>query len=329
MTIKDIARLSGCGVATVSRVLNNYPDVSPDTRKRVLEVLEKYNFQPNSNARNLKQQSSRRVAIIVKGIHNALFADMLEQTQQHLHESGIDTAVYYLDEEADEVKFAKRVCRDFKPPAILFLGGDPEHFRSGFSGISVPCVLLTNSAGDLGYDNLSSLTTDDGLAAEQAIDHLVSRGHRQIGILGGSWSVGSQVSSYRVEGCRRSMERHGLKFEPDRMAEHCRFSMEDAYAATGRLMDRCPDLTAIFALSDVMAMGAIRALHDRGLRVPEDVSVMGYDGIPVGIRAFRSRSGMCLDKFSGQMMGFIEQKKTNLRHMRTGCDMYIVIILFI
>lgn len=282
MTIKDIARLSGCGVATVSRVLNNYPDVSPDTRKRVLEVLEKYNFQPNSNARNLKQQSSHRVALIVKGIHNALFADMLEQTQQRLQENGMDAAVYYLDEEADEVKFAKRVCRDFKPPAILFLGGDPEHFRSGFSGISVPCVLLTNSARDLGYENLSSLTTDDGLAAEQVIDHLVSNGHRKIGILGGSWATGSQVSSHRVEGCRRSMERHGLKFEPDRMAEHCRFSMDDAYAATGRLMDRCPDLTAIFALSDVMAIGVIRALRDRGLRVPEDVSVIGYDGIPVG-----------------------------------------------
>lgn len=282
MTIKDIARLSGCGVATVSRVLNNYPDVSPDTRKRVLEVLEKYNFQPNSNARNLKQQSSRRAAIIVKGIRNALFADMLEQTQQRMQENGMDAAVYYLDEEADEVAFAKRVCRDFKPPAILFLGGDPEHFRSGFSGISVPCVLLTNSAGDLGYENLSSLTTDDGLAAGQVIDHLVSHGHRKIGILGGSWAVGSQVSSHRVEGCRRSMERHGLAFEPERMAEHCRFSMDDAYAATGRLMDRCPDLTAIFALSDVMAMGAIRALHDRGLRVPEDISVVGYDGIPVG-----------------------------------------------
>lgn len=282
MTIKDIARLSGCGVATVSRVLNNYPDVSPDTRKRVLEVLEKYNFQPNSNARNLKQQNSRRVAIIVKGIHNALFADMLEQTQQRLQESEVDAAVYYLDEEANEVEFAGRICRDFKPPAILFLGGDPEHFRSGFSAISVPCVLLTNSARDLGYDNLSSLTTDDGLAAEQAIDHLIAHGHRRIGVLGGNWSAGPQISHRRVEGCRRSFEKHGLTFDLRRMAEPCRFSMDDAYAATGRLMGRCPDLTAIFALSDVMAMGVIRALHDRGLRVPEDVSVMGYDGVPMG-----------------------------------------------
>ena len=282
MTIKDIARLSGCGVATVSRVINNYPDVSPETRKRVLEVLEKYNFQPNANARSLKQQSSKRVAIIVKGIQNGLFADMLEHTQRRLQENEVDTAVYYLDEEADEVKFATRLCRDFKPPAVLFLGGDPEHFRSSFDGVAVPCVLLTNSARELGYDNLSSLTTDDGLAAEQAVDHLVSRGHRRIGVLGGGRAAGVQVSSHRVEGCRCSMEKHGLEFDLEKQVEPCRFSLEGAYTAVGYLMDRCPDLTAIFALSDVMALGAIRALHDRGLRVPEDVSVMGCDGISVG-----------------------------------------------
>lgn len=282
MTIKDIARLSGCGVATVSRVINNYPDVSPETRKRVLEVLEKYNFQPNSNARHLKQQSGRRVAIVVKGSQNMLFASMVEQTQQRMQENGVDTAVYYLDEDADEVAFAQQVCREFKPPAILFLGGDLEHFKNGFAPISVPCVLLTNRAADLNYDNLSSLTTDDGAAAEQVIDHLVANGHRNIGVLGGNWSSSSQISYRRVEGCRRSFEKHGLAFDVNRVAEPCRFSMDDAYAATERLMDRCPELTAIFALSDVMAIGVIRALRDRGYRVPEDISVMGYDGVPMG-----------------------------------------------
>ena len=99
MTIKDIAKLSGCGVATVSRVINNYPDVSPETRRRVLDVLEEYNFQPNSNARRLKQQTGQRVAVFVKGNHNMLFAEMVEQIQQRMRTGGVDTAVYYLDEE--------------------------------------------------------------------------------------------------------------------------------------------------------------------------------------------------------------------------------------
>lgn len=282
MTIKDIARLSGCGVATVSRVINNYPDVSPETRKRVLEVLEEYNFQPNSNARNLKQQNGRSVAIVVKGIQNMLFADMVEQTQQRLRDNGVDAVVYYLDEKANEVKFARQICRELKPPAILFLGGDLECFRKDFPPISVPCVLLTNGAAELGYENLSSLTTDDSRAAEEAVDHLVAKGHRNIGILGGNWASTAQISNRRVEGCRRSFEKHGMEFNISRVGEPCRYSMDDAYAAAGRLLDRCPELTAIFALSDVMAIGVIRALKDRGLRVPEDISVMGYDGVPMG-----------------------------------------------
>ena len=281
MTIKDIARLSGCGVATVSRVLNGHPDVSPSTRERVLAVLEQYSFQPNSNARYLKQQSGRRAAIIVKGSRNLLFAEMVEQTQQRLQDKGLDTAVYYLDEAANEVAFARQVCREYKPPAILFLGGDLEFFRQEFRGIAVPCVLMTNSAAELGYPNLSSLTTDDEAAAEQGVDYLMSRGHRRIGVLGGNWSC-SQISYRRIVGCRRSFEKHGLVFEADRCCEPCRYSMDDAYAATNRLLDRCPETTAVFALSDVMAMGAIRAIRDRGLRVPEDISVMGYDGIPIG-----------------------------------------------
>lgn len=282
MTIKDIARLSGCGVATVSRVINDYPDVSPETRKRVLEVLEKYHFQPNSNARHLKQQSGRHVAIIVKGTQNMLFAGMVEQIQQCLRKSSVDAAVYYLDEKADEVKFAQQICREFKPPAILFLGGDLDCFKKGFAAVTVPCVLLTNGAAELGYENLSSLTTDDSAAAEQAVDHLVAKGHHRIGIVGGNWASNAQIINRRVEGCRRSFEKHGLTFDIARIGESCRFSMEDACAAAGRLIDRCPELTAIFALSDVMAIGVIRALRDRGLRVPEDVSVMGYDGVPIG-----------------------------------------------
>ena len=135
MTIKDIARLSGCGVATVSRVLNDYPDVSAATRERVLAVVKKYDFQPNSNARHLKQQTARNVAIIVKGTHNMLFADIVELAQQQIRKKEKDAAVYYLDEDANEVAFALRVCREYKPLAILFLGGDLEHFRRAF-GVS-------------------------------------------------------------------------------------------------------------------------------------------------------------------------------------------------
>ncbi len=279
MTIKDIARLSGCGVATVSRVLNNHPDVSGETRQRVLAVVEENGFQPNNNAKRLKQQAGNSVLILVKGTQNMLFAGLVERLQALLGENDQDASVHYLDEDGDEVGYALRLCRERKPPGILFLGGDLDRFRQGFGAITVPCVLLTNTAQGLGFGNLSSLTTDDRAAAAQVIGFLAEKGHRHIGVLGGNWAC-SQISYRRLLGCRERMEQLGLPFE-ETQCEPCRYSMADAYEAARRLLGRCPELPAIFAMSDVMATGAIRAIRDLGRRVPEDVSVVGYDGVPI------------------------------------------------
>ena len=281
MTIKDIARFSGCGVATVSRVLNNHPDVSEETRRKVMAVVNEYGFMPNSNAKHLKQQAGGSIAIIVKGTKNLLFADLVEEIQALLREAGQDAAVYYLDEDANEVAYALKLCRERKPRGFLFLGGDLEQFKADFGPVAVPCVLLTNNAESLGFQHLSSFTTDDEQAAEQVIDLLARLGHRNIGVLGGNLS-GTQISYRRLEGCRRACERLQIPFDLEQQCEQCRYSMPDAYAAAERLLLRRPDLTAVFALSDVMALGAIRAVCDMGQRVPEDISVVGYDGVVTG-----------------------------------------------
>ena len=281
MTIKVSATLSGCGAASVSRVLFGHPVVSEETRRRVLAVVEEQGFQPNNNAKHLKQQSSTSIAIIVKGTMNLLFADLVERLQALLRDAEEDAAVYYLDEDANEVAYALQLCRERRPMGIFFLGGDLELFRAGFSPITIPCVLLTNSARDLGFENLSSFTTDDGAAAEQVIELLAGHGHRHIGLLGGNWSC-SQISFRRLTGCRNACARLDIPFDVDRQCEPCRYSMPEAYAATRVLLERCPELTAIFAVSDVMALGAIRALRDMGKRVPEDISVVGYDGLVTG-----------------------------------------------
>lgn len=279
MTIKDIARLSGVGVTTVSRVLNDHPDVSEETRRRVLAVVAEQGFQPNTNARHLKQQTSASIAIIVKGTMNMLFAELMERCQQLLQDAGQNAAVYYLDEDANEVVYAVQLCRERKPLGILFLGGDLEFFQAEFGHITVPCVLLTNSARELDFPNLSSLTTDDEEAARQVVRFLADRGHRHIGLLGGNWSC-TQISYRRVLGCQRAFDELSLPFDA-RRCEPCRYSFSDAYDTTKRLLGRCPELTALFCVSDVMALGAIRAIHDLGRRVPRDISVVGYDGIPL------------------------------------------------
>lgn len=281
MTIKDIARLSGCGVATVSRVLNGHTDVSEKTRQKVLAVVKEQGFRPNSNAKHLKQQAGSSIAIVVKGTMNPLFADLVERLQSLLQDAGETASVYYRDEEANEVDFALLLSRERHPRGLIFLGGNLELFRQGFGGISVPSVLLTNNAQSLGFENLSSFTTDDTLAARRVMKLLAEQGHRHIGILGGDWTT-SQISLRRLTGCREACRELDIPLDVDNQCEPCRYSLPDAYAATRRLMERRDDLTAIFAFSDVMALGAIRALRDIGKEVPEDISVVGYDGIVTG-----------------------------------------------
>lgn len=278
MTIKDIAQLSGYSLGTVSRVLNNHPDVSEKARERVLAVVAEHNFQPNANAKHLKQLSSSAIAILVKGSQNLLFADILERIQSLLRDSGEEDFVCYLDEDANEVSYAIQLCRERHPKGLIFLGGDLEFFQRDFAQLPLPSVLLTNSAKGLDFPNLSSFTTDDFTAAGEAVDYLATKGHRHIGALGGNLSH-AQMSYRRIQGCQDRLAQHQIPFDQSVQYEPCRYSMSAGYEAAMRLLKRAPDLTAIFALGDVIAFGAMRAIFDLGLRVPEDISLVGYDGI--------------------------------------------------
>lgn len=281
MTIKDIARLSGYAVGTVSRVLNHQPDVSDEARERVMAVVEEHHFRLNNNAKHLKQQAGTGVAVIVKGTQNMLFATIVERIQALVKGRGHPCLIYYIDENDDELEQALQVCRERKPLGILFLGSNFDHFQARFGEISAPCVMVTNSGAGLDFPNLSSVSTDDERAAREAIGYLLDLGHREIGVLGGFMGV-SDAASGRFRGCEQAFRDYRIPFDRERQYEMVRFDMPSGYEAMGRLLERLPGLTAVFAMSDVQAVGAIRALHDRGLRVPEDISVVGFDGIELG-----------------------------------------------
>lgn len=277
MTIKDIAKLSGYGIGTCIRVLNNHSDVSDKARKKIMEVIEESNFQPNTNARHLKRQSVSSLSIIVKGNQNMLFADILEKMQMLFSRNGENAEVSYIDEDANEVECALSLCRDRNPKGIIFLGGNLDYFDA-FDSIEVPCVLLTNSAGSLNISNLSSFYTDDEEASYQVGSYLIKQGHKKIGVIGGTLSA-TQISSSRYEGCLRSFKENGIDFEEKKAYIPCRYSMEDGYQAAKKLLKQVSGVTAIIALSDTIAVGAMRAICDAGKRVPDDISVVGFDGI--------------------------------------------------
>lgn len=277
VTIKDIARESGYSVSTVSRVLNNRRDVSPEARTRIMEVVELHNFVLNNNAKQLKQSASCLVAVIVKGTSNMLFASIVEGIQKKIERTKYSVGVFYLDEDENEVEHAIMLCREKKPQGILFLGGNPDFFKERFERVNVPCVLVTNSSKDLHFDNLSSVSVDDVEAARCVVNYLFDQGHTKIGILGGDPRK-SYTSHLRFQGSRESFQEHNLEFDSNKYYEKARYSYESGYNAMNKLLDKAEDITAIFAMSDVMAIGAIRALRDRDLYIPEDVSVIGFDG---------------------------------------------------
>lgn len=281
MTIKDLAVLTGYSIGTVSRALNDHPNVSPKARTVILEAARKSGFQINANAQNLKQQRSNAILTVVKGTSNELFGGLIEVIQKLISQTPYSLITDYMDEDMDEVQRAVQLCREKKPRGVLFLGGNQDNFRRHFQEIDVPCVLVTNGAKELCFDNLSSVTSDDYHGGLLAAEHLVSQGHRKFAIIGGNRQV-SDITGLRYRGCIEGLRRNGIDFDERRNYEHIRFSYDEGYQAVKRLMDRGVEFTALFAMADVIAIGAIRALRDGGKRVPEDVSVVGFDGLDIG-----------------------------------------------
>ena len=281
MTIKDLSAQTGYSVGTVSRVLNNQPNVSEKARSSILEAARKSGFQLNANAKQLKQSNSNAILAVVKGTSNELFSSLVEAIQPLMRETGKTLEVDYMEEDCNEVLRAVQLCREKKPRGILFLGGNRDHFLADFDKITVPCVLVTNDASGLSFSNLSSVSSDNRQAAHIAIDQLVRLGHRQFAVIGGD-RESSDTTSLRYQGCLDAFREHGISFDGTLDYESVRFSFEGGYRAAKNLLARGRTFTAIFAMADIMAIGAIRALRDAGLRVPEDVSVIGFDGLNLG-----------------------------------------------
>lgn len=277
LTIKDIARISGYAVSTVSRALNDHPDINPETKKRICRIVEEYNYSPNRNARLLKQSSGKNVLLIVKGNANLFFTPILEQIQSSAGKKGLSVTVSYISENDNEITEAVRICEEMKPMGIIFIGGNVCIFQRDFSKLSAPCVLCTAYAGKLGFANLSSVSVDDFQGGKAAATKLCKLGHRRIGILSGD-NKSEGPFRERFSGICNALSEYGID-EAERFTEICEFSFRSAYEKAYKLISEHSDLTAVIAMSDIIAIGAVRAFSDMGLKIPDDISVIGFDGL--------------------------------------------------
>lgn len=279
LTIKDIARLSGASVSTVSRVLNNHPDVSGPMRARVLEVVGTNHFVPNNSARNLVIRESDMIAVIVRGVGNPFFTRLIKTLERSIDDYGYTMALHQIGSADDEIMTAAQIEREKRLKGIIFLGGRFNYLPSEVAAIKVPfvCCTYTNAFGALDPSSYSSVAIDDMAEAERAVSYLIENGHKRVGALIERRDGGS-ISQLRYEGYLMAIRKHGIDEDESLVAQAGSFEMDDAYEAAKRLI-RNGKPTAVFVISDTMAMAAMKAASDEGLNVPADCSVIAIDGL--------------------------------------------------
>ena len=284
MTIKDVAEKSGVSVSTVSRVLNDHPDVSEKVRERVLAVVDELHYVPNNSARDLIKSEAETIGVIVRGSDNEFFTPVIERIEEEIEKTGYKMAVSRIKAGADEVTAGASLERSKRLSGLIFLGGCFDYTPEQVALLNVPfvCCTYTNSFGTLDPDRYSSVSIDDYEEARRTVDYLIKRGHKKIAVLLETVDDHS-ISQLRYKGYLKALEDAGIRPEEDLTEETGYYDMAAADDGMKRLIERRPDLTAVFTIADSMAIAAMKALHDCGRRVPEDCSVIAIDGIKTSL----------------------------------------------
>jgi len=279
-TIKDIAQKAGVSVTTVSRVLNKRPDVNPLTREKVERVMAECRFVGNANARGLKQPDGDLIAIILRGRDNPFLNALAEALLSHTQGLKAAFLTEFVDELADEFQTALRLSHEKRVKGFIFVGGRIDERASVLEDMDAPMVFTTINAEKAAFPRAASVFIDDRAMGRQAMQTLLDAGHTRIAIIGGI-KQGDDGFAKRYAGAMDALNDAHVPFDEERFVQ-TRFSLSGAYDTARAFFTKKPDTTAVFAMSDTIAMGVIRALADMGRRVPEDVSVVGFDGIEMG-----------------------------------------------
>lgn len=285
-TIKDIAKICGVGVSTVSRAINNHPDINPETKEKIMNTIKEYGYVPNNSARNLKRVDAKAIAVLVKGISNPFFANMIKVIEKECKKKHYYMELSHIESDEDEVDAALKVVKEKRLRGIIFLGGLFSHSDEKLRKLTVPFVFSTAGSipENISKKLYSNICVDDRKESARIVDYLIGLGHKKIAMVVAEPNEQS-IGKLRLDGYYEALQAHGIAINPNLVYQTTNevghFSMENGYRTTKRLIESGEEFTAVYAMADVLAIGAIRALLESGLRVPEDVSVAGYDGIDV------------------------------------------------
>lgn len=274
--VTDVARLAGCAPATVSRVLNNPGKVSPDKRIRVENAMKELGYVCNHAARALRSQRSHMVGVLIPTLDYALYATLVGAATRRLSSAGVSTLVatfeYNLETEFNEAR--QLIERGAEGLILIGQKHDPALYDLLHQhDVFFVCTYTLDPQRDhpsIGFDNEA--------ATADITRHLVHLGHRNFCVISGRTKDNDRTLD-RLNGIRKELLHHGIELEPERIIERP-YSIANGREACAELLSRIhPRPTALICGNDVLALGAIVECQERGLRIPEDISVVGFDNL--------------------------------------------------
>lgn len=281
VTIYDLAREAGVGIGTVSRCLNNHPSVSAETREKVLTIAKRLSYQPHAHAQRLASRKTNTIAIIIPFFTNYFFVEVMQGVQDKAAELGIDLILYGVNDPAQSEYYLRRSLRRGHVDGVMFFSMSfPESYVSKFEQLNLPLVLV-----DGFHEKFDSLRVMNREGAMQATRHLLELGHRNIAMINGS--LNTAPARERLDGYRLALEEFGIPFSMDRVivrgtGKQDGFNREAGRESMAELIrtNSGPDgVTAVFVASDIQAIGAIEAARESGVRIPDDMALVGFDDI--------------------------------------------------
>jgi len=280
MTIKDIAALAGVSHTTVSRVLNNKPDVKPETRKYILEIIKKYNYQPNASAVTMSSKKSNCIGLIISYkeelvLMNTHYAEVIRGITSVLNKVGYFTLFCYTNKE----DYIYNVYNQGRVDGFIAvsLTRHNSNILKALKSSGAPFVSTVRVPDE---DGLIYVDVDNYVGSTTAMEYLISLGHRRIGFIrNGSGLLRSGQDRYK--GYVDSLARHGIEYDED-LVKTAETSMKGGYNAIKEMLltnkEKMP--TAVFIGADMIAIGAMHAIKDAGLKIPDEISLVGFDDIP-------------------------------------------------
>lgn len=274
VTIVDVARAAGVSHSTVSRVLNNHPYIKDETRERVEAALESLGYVANLRARGLAGGRLGVIGLVVLDLESSYITEVVRSVDTALADNGLDLMLCTTHHRARrETSYVSRLSVGVVDGLIVVLPTDADRYAQDLADRAFPFVLLDHAGTPLA----NTIISDNAAGTRMAIEHLAGLGHRRIAAITGDLAV--RAGHDRLEAFQRAVADLGLDPDPNLVAPGD-FLEDGGYRAMSSLLDLVRPPSAVFTSSDTAAIGALRAANERGLNVPGDLSIIGFDDIP-------------------------------------------------